>query len=350
MIKYRLATNKDNQQLIALTAVSGMVGETALRIDRKPDFFKLLTMRGDSKVFIALDNETLIGCLCVSLQNVYVGGQIVPLHYIGDFKVAEAYRNKGIGLQLCNQLADYLTSIDADLAFLNFSKGNARPVSFFKNRPHVPDFDNIGVFNIHQFIGKKKKAFHSGYTIELSPVTDKVLKFLNSHYSKYEFGSVVTKEKLEDTTVFIIQHENKILAAMCLVDTMKVKQNVVMKLSWKNKLLLLLVNMFAGVLGISKMPALHEPVQMMYIKYLAIDSPDKQLVKFLINHARNVVYERFYSFVSIGLHEKDPLHACLSNLFKLTFNSIGMLVSLKDNRDLIKKVKQGIPFEDYSLV
>jgi ribosomal protein S18 acetylase RimI-like enzyme len=350
MIKYRLATNKDNQQLIELTAVSGMVGETALRIDRKPDFFKLLNMRGDTKVFIALDNETLIGSLCVSLQNVYVGGQIVPLHYIGDFKVAEAYRNKGIGLQLCNQMADYLTSIDADLAFLNFSKGNGRPVSFFKNRPHVPDFDNIGVFNIHQFIGKKKKAFHSMYKIELSPVTDEVLKFLNSHYRKYELGSVVTKEKLEDTTVFIIQHENKILAAMCLVDTMKVKQNVVMKLSWKNKLLLFLVNMFAGVSGISKMPTLHAPVQMMYIKYLAMDSHDKQLVKFLIDHARNVVYEKLYSFVSIGLHEKDPLHACLSNLFKLTFNSIGMLVSIKGNRELIEKVKQGIPFEDYSLV
>ena len=89
---------------------------------------------------------------------------------------------------------------------------------------------------------------------------------------------------------------------------------------------------------------------MMYIKYLAVDKPGKQLVKLLINYARNIVYEKSYSFVSIGLHEKDPLNACFSGLFKLTFNSVGMLLSIKDNRALIEKVKQGVPFEDYSLV
>jgi hypothetical protein len=62
------------------------------------------------------------------------------------------------------------------------------------------------------------------------------------------------------------------------------------------------------------------------------------------------VYERSYSFVSIGLHEKDPLNTCFSGLLKLTFNSVGMLLSIKDNRSLIEKVKQGVPFEDYSLV
>ena len=102
MISYRQATKEDNHQLIELTAASGMKGETGLRIDRQPDFFTLLQMRGDTTVFVALDDETIIGVLCVSLQQVYVGGQIYPLQYIGDFKVAEPYRNKGIGLQLCN--------------------------------------------------------------------------------------------------------------------------------------------------------------------------------------------------------------------------------------------------------
>jgi hypothetical protein len=29
---------------------------------------------------------------------------------------------------------------------------------------------------------------------------------------------------------------------------------------------------------------------------------------------------------------------------------VGMLLSIKDNRALIEKVKEGIPFEDYSIV
>ncbi len=103
---------------------------------------------------------------------------------------------------------------------------------------------------------------------------------------------------------------------MCLMYTMNVKQNVVTKISWKMKYLLKVVNSFNWVSGISKMPSINEPVRMMYIKYLAVNNAEKQLTKLLINYARNIVYERSYSFVSIGLHEKDPLNTCFSVFYK----------------------------------
>lgn len=350
MIKYRLASNEDNQGLLELTASSGMQGETSLLIDRKPDFFGLLNMRGESKVFVALDGNTIIGSLCVSSQQVYVGGKILPIQYIGDFKVAESFRNKGIGLRLCDELARYVISIDADLAFLNVSKGNAKPFSFFKNRPDIPDFENIGLFKIHQFIGRRKKVFDKDYKIESTDVNEELIAFLNSCYCKYELGSVITEEKLQGTNCFLVRQGNNIIAAMCLVDTMNVKQNIATKISWQMKSVLKVMQKCKGILGISKMPLLNEPVRMMYIKYLAINKLDRKLVKFMINHARQIAYQKSYSFISIGLHEKDPLNKCFSGMLKLTFNSIGMLVSIKDNRALIEKVKQGIPCEDYSLV
>ena len=350
MITYRLATKQDNEQLIHLTASAGMDGEISLRIDREPDFFELLNMRGETKVFVALDEETIIGAICVSLQQVYVDGKIYPLQYIGDFKVAAAYRNKGIGLKLCDNMADYVISCDSDLAFLNVSKGNNKPVTFFRNRPGVPDFDNIGIFNIYQFIGIKKKFLLLGYEIISTPVTDELLTFLNAHHSKYELGHVITKERIAGTEIFIIRHTGNIVAAMCLTDTMNMKQNVVTRIDWKMKYLVKFLNAVSGIIGISKMPVLNEPVRMMYIKYLAVNKPGKTLVKLLVNYARNIVYEKNYSFVSIGLHEKDALNLCFKGLLKITFKSVGMLLSIKDNRALIEKVKEGIPFEDYSIV
>jgi len=350
MIKYRLANSEDNQGLLELTASSGMAGETSLLIDRKPDFFSLLNMRGESKVFVAVDDNIIIGSLCVSFQQVYIGGQVLPFYYIGDFKVAESFRNKGIGLQLCDELANYIISKDADLAFLNVSKGNAKPFSFFKNRPNIPDFENIGVFKIHQFIGRRKRTLSKDYKIEYTGVNDELIEFLNSSYCKYELGSVITKEKLQGTYCFLFRHKNDIIAAMCLIDTMNVKQNIVTKISWEMKSVLKVMQIFKGILRISKMPSLNQPVRMIYIKYLAVKTPERKLVKFMINHAREVAYQKSYSFVSIGLHEKDPLNKSFSGMLKLTFNSIGMLVSIKDNRELIEKVKHGIPFEDYSLV
>lgn len=55
-----------------LTASTVMTGEVGLRIDRNPDFFELIKLRGKSKVFIAEENQNIISSLCVSLQNVYL--------------------------------------------------------------------------------------------------------------------------------------------------------------------------------------------------------------------------------------------------------------------------------------
>jgi len=347
MINYRLATAEDNQQLIQLTAASSMAGDIGLRIDRNPNFFALLEMRGDTEVFVAEKDNEIIGAICVSLQKVYVGGEILPLQYIGDFKVAEAYRNQGIGLQLCNEMADYVISQNSDLAFLNVSKGNTKPLSFFKNRPNVPDFDNIGIFKIYQIIGKKKTHNHS---IEETELNEQVLHFFNDHYRNYQLGTVLTKEKFERARVFVIRQGKDIVAAMSLVDTMPVKQNVITALSWKLKLLLKLINIYSSIAGLSKMPLLNEPVKMIYINYLAVDPKSTHLVKSLVNRARNIAFEKSYSYVSIGLHEKDKLNDCLSGLPKLTFRSVGMLLSIKNNHHLINIVKEGIPYEDYSLV
>ena len=146
MIKYRLATHEDNSQLIALTSSSGMPGKMSLRIDRNPDFFRINELRGETKVYVAVDGVKIVGSISVSDQTTFINKKTFPLYYISDFKVAKAYRNQGIGLQLTNEVVKYLETQDADFAFLNVSKGNKRPFVFFKDRGHYPDFESIGSF------------------------------------------------------------------------------------------------------------------------------------------------------------------------------------------------------------
>ena len=141
MVTFREATDEDNLKLIQLTATAGMSGDIGLRIDRKPDFFALLRMRGPTKVYVAEEKDKIIGSICVSPQEVYVGGALVSLCYIGDFKVAEEYRNKGIGLQLCNRVTEFVLARNTDLAFLNVSKGNTKPFSFFKKAQPILKFN-----------------------------------------------------------------------------------------------------------------------------------------------------------------------------------------------------------------
>jgi len=351
MIYYRFASHEDNQQLLDLTSSASMAGDMALCIDRKPDFFRLLNLRGESRVFVAADeNNNIIGSLSVSLQQVYIGGRIYPVHYVGDFRVAVPYRGRGIGVQLCNQLTGYMLSVDADLVFLTVAKGNSKPFSFFKGRPDIPDFRNVGTFLVHQFIGSSKNVSAPGYVIEKNPVSQEILQILNDHYRQYALGSLVTGRKLENTVIYQIRKNNEIMGIMSLADTMDIKQNIVKKLPPHLKYLLQLLNCFSKLFGISKMPGINEPVTMIYIKYLWVKNNDKAVLRLLVGKARRFVYEKAYSFACLGLHEKDPLNRKLSGMRKLTFHSIGMFLSMKSNEKLMNQVLEGIPFEDYSLV
>jgi len=137
---------------------------------------------------------------------------------------------------------------------------------------------------------------------------------------------------------------------MCLIDTMGFKQNVVTRVSSKLKFLIKTINAAYKISGVSRMPLVNQPIRMIYIRYLAVKDNDKQVVRFMLAFARNIAYDKEYSFVSIGLHEKDPMNKYFSGMFKFTFNSVGMLLSVKNNKHLVETVKSGIPFEDYSLV
>ncbi len=350
MISYRLADLKDNSQLLALTKSSSMTGKMALRIDRHPNFFNLIKLRDQSKVFVATEDSKIIGSICVSSEDVYINKSISPLFYICDFKVAPSHRNKGIGLQLTNEVVKYLETKDADFAFLNVSKGNRKPFVFFSDRSHYPDFENIGVFKIFQFIGSRQYQFKTKYNIESSLINEELIDFYNTYYSKHELATVITKKKLENTILYVVRENDKIIAAMNLIDTMHMKQNVVLKLPLHIKYFSKIFNALSQVLKLSKIPEENEPIKMLYIKYFAVANYDKSLINALIKCAKADVYKKSYSFVSLGLHEKDPLIKYLPKVLRFTFYSIGMLVSMKNSKHLIAQIKNGIPYKDYSIV
>ncbi len=349
-INYREATRSDNQQLIALAATSDMDGNIGLRIDRGPDFFRLADLRGQSKVFVAEAEAVIIGCISVVRQGVYVRGREETVDYVGDLKVAPSYRNQGVGRALGDFAVEYLLANDTDLVLLTVAKGNDKPFPFFTNRKIGTDMMTIGEFIVFQFIGKKKNKVSTKYLVETSGETEELLTFYNRHYRKYALGSQITAAKLAGTTNFIVRHEGELLAAMCLVDTMPYKRNVVTRVSWRMKLLLGVLNRLNPLFGLSRMPELHQAVKLLYIKYLAMEQDDKDLVTTLINHARNQAYLSSYSFASIGLHEKDPIIRHFAGIPKLTFRSVGLITSAKNSKHLLEAVSRGIPFEDYSLV
>ncbi|GLU42652.1 GNAT family N-acetyltransferase [Allomuricauda sp. NBRC 101325] len=350
MVNYRLAKLNDNEQLLYLTRSTGMSGKMGLRIDRFPNFFDLNRLRGETHVYVAEEAGEILGCISVSDQLFFVEGEKYPLYYISDFKVAKNHRKRGIGLQLTHEVVKYLDQKHADFAFLNVAKGNKRPFVFFSNRGDYPDFENIGTFETYEFVGSKRQKIVQGLTLETTEVTPEIIEYFNAFYAKLQLARVVTADELKNTELVVVRKDSEIVGAMALIDTMGLKQNVVLKIPNLLKVGVFLLNGIAKIMGWSSLPKEHEPVKMLYMKFLAVSSYDKQIISFLVSYAKNQVYKKGYSFVSIGFHQRDPMIKKLPKVLKFTFYSVGMLVSMKRSEHLMQKIRNGVPYIDYSII
>ncbi len=349
MILYREASPKDDKRLLKLMNSAGMPGTIQLMTTREPSFFDLITKRGLSKVFIAEAENEIIGAICVTHETEVIDKRSSPLFYISDFRVEHAHRNKGIGLELTKKAVEYMEKQDADFVFLNVSKGNKRPFVFFRNRTNYPDFENIGVFNIYQFFGSKKKT-NNQFIVVRTTINQEIIDFLNEFYVNYQLAPHVDADQLEDVAIFKVEHKGNLAAVMCIADYSNCKQHIALKLPWYLRLFISTINVLRTITGAVVLPSTNEPINMLYIKYLAVKKKDKQLIKSLLRKAQNEVHAKSYSFVSLGLHEKDSLIQKLPSFFRITFNSVGMLVTMKNNQKLMDLVKKGTPYKDFSTV
>nr|WP_299172392.1 GNAT family N-acetyltransferase [uncultured Allomuricauda sp.] len=348
MVLYRPASLEDDRQLLDLTSSVGMKGIIQIRTDRNPSFFKLMELRGKSHVIVGEENGKIVGSICITHEEVFIQQKVTPLFYIADFKVAPSHRNKGIGLQLTNEAVKYLESVNADFTLLHVSKGNKRPFAFFSDRKGYPDFENIGTFKIFQLTGSQKN------NPKIQPVLmqprKEIIDFLNDYYKHFELASLITESSLEKCEVYGFSKGDKLKGVVCISDTSDYKQHVPLKLPSLLKFFIKLYNFLCPITGKNKLPKIGSPIKMLNIKYLAVPDLDKTVIRALIEKARNEVYHRSHTFVSIGLHEKDPILKQIPGYYKITFYSVGMLVTMRESFKTIEAIRSGIPYKDFSTV
>lgn len=349
-ITYRTASPADNSGLLELTRKTGMSGQIALRTDRDPDFFALMQKRGKGEVYIALEGKQVVGSICVTKETVWINKQPYPLFYISDFKVSPDHRQQGIGFELTQQVVRYLESHDADLAQLHVASGNKRPFDFFGKRGKYPPFENIGTYTIYQYLGRKSGKIDRRFSVEEIEPTPEVLESINSFYQKYQLSPLHTKDSLTGMRLMGCYELGILKAVVGITKMENIKQNVVLKLPWFVRGFRSLMNFLAPLTGTLPLPGVHEPIRMLYIPLLVVPNPEMKLLQAVFRKLRQEAYASNYPLFSMGLHEKDPLQTYIPKSLRITFRSVGMLVSMKNRGPLIQQIKDGIPFKDFSTV
>ncbi|MCL6260575.1 GNAT family N-acetyltransferase [Aquiflexum sp. TKW24L] len=323
-----------------------MDGKIKLMIDRQPDYFSLLRLKGDYFLLVALDNDKIVGAIAYHIKQVYINHSPEITGYISDLKVLPEYRNSLTTYRLLKAIVEIIEQQKIEINFILTAKGNELVAKVLEGRAGLPLAKKVCEFYVFQFLPKIKPG-NSKYSIV--PFQEKYRKpsiaFLNSRNSKLQFGTLVDhKEKIEGDQAWMIFHDSQIIGFVSVIDMEPYKQNVVMNIplsvTWQLKLYRLFFPSFQP-------PKINKPIRMHHVKHLAVAKGNMDCTIALIHQARHYAHQKGMTFLSYGLDKKNELTKKIQPLSTAKFESEGFVLQ----RPKMKTVNISMPFhENFYLV
>jgi predicted N-acetyltransferase YhbS len=360
-IHVREANESDNQGLLALTRATPMAGTISIRIDREPDFFALLRLRGEAKVFVAVRGNDVIGCISAALRSTYVMGAPETIAYIGDMKIAPQFSGGRTALRLIQSLEAYLRSMGVDLCFGVAAEGNRRALPLFEGRLGTPQWAPLGRFLVDEMLTSPFKGSAGKYSIGTADVSDEaaIVALLNRFYRERQFAPQISEEDVASmlvhqkerasTKLFVARAGDKTVGVMGLYDAAAAKQNVLLNAPAMMRAALALFRMGVAPFANVKIPRIGDTVHLLYVRTMACDDDHWEAFTPLLRQARTEAFQQRFALLALGLHERDPLRSLLRTLPRFTFSSLAFVTSLNAPKRLAA-LSSGIPFEDFALV
>ena len=349
-MRIRQAERSDNEGLLALTSLSPMKGRISIRIDRQPDFFRLLDMRGPSEVLVAEDRGSIVGCISAARVTVRVDGDPEPVYYLGDLRTHPEIRGAGLGVRLARAMHRRLLAAGADLVVWTAADGNRDVLPFFDGRGGLPKPLPLGTFVVRQMIPSHRPLEDSSYEILEEEETAELRCLYDEAYHAHQFGPCFSGVPPAGVQHWVARSGSEMMAAVSLADVGAAKQNVLIRLPLPLALVFAGVRFLRPVIPLPDLPRANSPVRLLYVKLLACRRGNLRALGLLIRKCRNIAYDERYHFLAVGLHTSDPLSRVIAPVPGFSFRSLGFVVALRRGPEALRALCSAVPYEDYSLV
>jgi GNAT superfamily N-acetyltransferase len=358
-IEIRQATAADNEGLLALTRVTPMAGKIALRIDRDPDFFALLRARGTPIVYVATFEGKVIGCMSATLHLGYIAGVPEKVAHVGDLKVHPRFSGTRLALRLITAIDVRLRAEAIDLCLSLMADGNERAIRLTDGKHGTPAVVHAGRFIVDQLLPSPFRRRSRRYRVEEARDGDlpEIAELLDRSNRQRSFAPPITVEDLGYPSgspasfrkMLLVRDAGNIVATLTLEDTQYLRQNVLIALPSSLGLALSVLRWLAVTVPGLRIPHIGEPIQTLYVRFMACAEGHQDALQRLIAEARVHAFRQRFTFLSVGLHERDPLRAVVAKSLRMTFTSRAMITSLIV-RNRANSVNAEIPCEDFALV
>ncbi len=353
-VEIREASGSDNEALLALTRATPMDGTISLRIDRDPDFFALLRLRGPSRVFVAARGREVVGCISAALRTVYVGGVPETIAYVGDMKVHPKFSGSRVAVRVIRALEADLRSNGIDICFSVAAEGNLRAMPLFEGRLGIPRWTTLGRFLVDEFLPTPFQSRSKHYRIETAEPADltAIAALLDRFHRSRQFAPQLAEMEIADAIsagTFVARQGRQIVATLNVSDMGPMKRNVLLAAPRAMKGSLALLRLATAPLPGFIVPRIGDALRLLSVRHAACDAGHQAALGALLRRARAEALRRRFTCLALGLHERDPLRSLVRGIPRFTFTSLAFATSL-GGAGRLKELAQGIPFEDYALV
>ena len=346
----RDATPKDSGKLLELTALTPMKGTIGLRIDRQPDFFSLLRLSESFILLVAENNsQEITGCFAATKSYISVDDKVIAAFHLRDLKIHPEYSGSMLAYLLVKKMHERLLKEDADILCAAMAAGNKAVIPFFAGRAGIPAFTEAANFNVYQILPK-----HNPRLTDNKTTTGKcaLAEFFNICFKTFSLKpAALGTAELDNCVNFSFVKNNTVEAAITAFDPFPYRQNIVTSYSISIAAILTVLRFIKLFFHLPALPKQNIPLKIIYARYYACIKDKEPALKHLIEQLRNYAFKKNYHFVAVAADEKAfDINKLLKPISRFTFKSTLLVTSLQKNEDVINRIKQGLCYEDYSLV
>jgi GNAT superfamily N-acetyltransferase len=309
----REATKEDNQVLQELQAKCPQGKTLIVSIVNTPDFFARAKAYHSYKVFVACEDNQIVGSAACAIREAFLNGTLRRVGYEFQYFTSPDYRGKGIAGQLHKQIRNYFNQHGVALSYLLVIEGNLPAMRLFKS---------LG-FNFHRTltmpslaIYKKIDVAHQGTIRQIGPEEwSKVSDLLNDTWQDYDLVEPISAEALTQfvnrtpaynlNNLFVVEDHGEILACLGFWDWGQIMKITLKARSLKMKIMGSLLDITRLFWSMPRIPKVGDTLKQWCLTPIGFKDP--KYLAALLRYLNNLALKRGIEQIFCICERNHPL-------------------------------------------
>jgi GNAT superfamily N-acetyltransferase len=317
MILVREATENDNDALNELQRKCPMGTSLILGVDSSPDYFARSKPFKDWHVFVAVENNTIIGSAAYAAKDACVEDRRVKTAYEYGFIVDPLHRRRGIAEKLQKHIEQVALDKNLDLLHLDIIEDNIPSANLFTKMGFEKAKDCV-TFSLMPY--KKQKTTLEAKIRSMNETdVDAVTNLINETYGNYNFFTPYQPSDFLEYlkriphfnlhNILLLEDNEDIKACIGYWEYDKVRKYIVQKLNWKLNAQIRLMKIVGLFAKMPHIPNLREPLLSYNLIIMAYRNPES--LTELIRKVINIALENKINFIHATVDPKNPIGTIL---------------------------------------